>query len=102
MEILLTEVALEHFRSLQVTNQYIRLHARDINSCNVAVEYEVFLDEPKSDDKIAEVDSFRFIYNEKASKEIGGYVKIDYVPSLGIKLTNKNQILAYGLKLKTS
>ncbi|MFC0560446.1 hypothetical protein ACFFH4_15695 [Halalkalibacter alkalisediminis] len=42
-----------------------------------------------------------FVYDRKAEEEIGVFVKIDFVPSQGLKLINANQTLAYALQMKT-
>jgi hypothetical protein len=64
------------------------------------VEYDLSLDELRQDDKTVVVETFHIIHDQKTEEEIGSYVKIDYVSSQGLKLINKNQILAYGLRLK--
>ncbi|WP_332694642.1 hypothetical protein [Halalkalibacter lacteus] len=65
------------------------------------VAYDLALDEPRQDDSHVQIDNFLFIYDEKASEEIGAFVKIDFVPSQGLKMINANQTLAYALQLKT-
>lgn len=99
MEIVLSNEAYKHLQSLPLENKNIRLRVLDTNSCNAAVEFDLIIDERTTDDQVVQVDSFTFIYNERAYEDIGPYVKIDFIPSQGLKMTNKNQILAYGLKL---
>ncbi len=65
------------------------------------VAYDLALDEPRQEDSQVCIDNFHFLYNEKASEEIGSFVKIDFVPSQGLKMINANQTLAYALQLKT-
>lgn len=65
------------------------------------VRYDLALDEPREDDKQVHIEGYIFLYDEKASDEIGRFVKIDYVPSQGLKLMNQNQTLAYALPLKS-
>lgn len=65
------------------------------------IEYDLALDEPREKDSKVKVNELFFIYDAKASDEIGEFVKIDFVPSQGIKLINANQTLAYALQMKT-
>ncbi|WP_144449324.1 hypothetical protein [Halalkalibacter nanhaiisediminis] len=66
------------------------------------IEYDLALDEPRKDDKHAYIEGFTFIYDKKASDEIGQFVKIDYVQSQGLKLINQSQTLAYAQQLKNA
>ena len=65
------------------------------------IEYDLALDEPRKTDSFIEMHDLLFVYDEKAKEEIGTFVKIDFVPSQGLKLTNANQTLAYALQMKT-
>ncbi|ARK30818.1 hypothetical protein [Halalkalibacter krulwichiae] len=64
------------------------------------IEYDLALDEPRETDARVEVESVLFIYDQKASDEVGQFIKIDFVPSQGLKLLNANQTLAYALQMK--
>lgn len=99
MQIVLSDRARNHLLTLPLENKCIRLRVIETNSCNAAIEFDLMIDEQQAGDEIKQVDSFTFIYNEQALEDIGSYVKIDYVPSQGLKMTNKNQILSYGLRL---
>ncbi|WP_227936083.1 hypothetical protein [Alkalihalobacillus deserti] len=65
------------------------------------IEYDLALDEPRNTDSYVKLHDLLFIYDDKASDEIGAFVKIDFVPSQGLKLINANQTLAYALQMKT-
>ncbi|GAE35750.1 hypothetical protein [Halalkalibacter akibai] len=64
------------------------------------IEYDLALDEPSKTDYQINLHNLLFVYDQKAKDEIGSFIKIDYVPSQGIKLINANQTLAYGLHIK--
>ncbi|WP_088105288.1 hypothetical protein [Halalkalibacter urbisdiaboli] len=64
------------------------------------IEFYLALDEPRPHDTEVLIDKILFIYDLKAYDEIGGYLKIDFNPSQGLKMINSNQTLAYGLRLK--
>ncbi|WP_332634092.1 hypothetical protein [Halalkalibacter flavus] len=65
------------------------------------VAYDLTLDESRLTDSQKEIEGFTFVYDDKTIEEIGAFVKIDYVPSQGLKMINANQTLAYALQLKT-
>ncbi|MFD2511318.1 hypothetical protein [Halalkalibacter alkalisediminis] len=65
------------------------------------VEYDLALDEPRKMDSQVRLHDLLFVYDRKAEEEIGVFVKIDFVPSQGLKLINANQTLAYALQMKT-
>ncbi|TSB45176.1 iron-sulfur cluster biosynthesis family protein [Alkalicoccobacillus porphyridii] len=79
----------------------IRVVARDTYECSTMIEF--FLQEdtldPEQDEEVV-IGNLSFIYNKKASEEIGPQLTIDYKSTQGLKLTNNNQTLAYGLNLK--
>ncbi|WP_368504205.1 hypothetical protein AB3N04_19465 [Alkalihalophilus sp. As8PL] len=64
------------------------------------IEFYLALDERGEEDVEINVNGISFIYDQKAEEEIGNYLKVDVVPSQGIKLINANQTLAYGLMMK--
>ncbi|WP_078554167.1 hypothetical protein [Bacillus alkalicellulosilyticus] len=64
------------------------------------IEYFLALDETRSDDIIINVDGIDLLVNQKALDEIGDYLKIDFVPSQGLKLINRAQTLAYAQQVK--
>ncbi|MFK3938822.1 iron-sulfur cluster biosynthesis family protein [Alkalihalobacillus sp. NPDC078783] len=100
MDIIVTDAAASYFKSVQ-TSKAVRVVARDTFECSTMIEFYLQLDDPvESEDTLVEVDSQRFIYNKKASDEIGSRVTIDYKPTQGLKMINPNQTLAYGLTLK--
>lgn len=100
MDIVVTESGQSYLQSKILDGMYIRIRAYDTYSCSTMVEYDLTLDNIQQDDSMVTVGSLKFIYDSKAQSEIGSYIKIDYVPSQGLKLINKNQTLAYGLQLK--
>jgi hypothetical protein len=65
------------------------------------VAYDLALDEPRQTDSNIIIDNILFIYDVKTSEEIGSFVKIDFIPSQGLKMINANQTLSYALQLKT-
>ncbi|MCL7747403.1 hypothetical protein [Halalkalibacter alkaliphilus] len=65
------------------------------------VAYDLTLDESRLNDSQKELEGLTFVYDDKTIEEIGAFVKIDYVPSQGLKMINANQTLAYALQLKT-
>ncbi|GAE24445.1 hypothetical protein JCM9140_373 [Halalkalibacter wakoensis JCM 9140] len=66
------------------------------------VAYDLALDEPRLDDSRERKEELLFVYDDKTIEEIGAFVKIDYIPSQGLKMINANQTLAYALSLKDS
>jgi hypothetical protein len=64
------------------------------------IEFYLALDESRTADTTFVERDLTFIYDEKASEEIGTYLKIDFNPAQGLKMINSNQTLAYGLRLK--
>jgi len=64
------------------------------------VEYFLALDEPRSDDTVVVRNGITYVYNQKALEEIGPYLKIDF-RTIGFVLINREQTLAYGLRLKS-
>ncbi|MBU8907450.1 hypothetical protein [Desertibacillus haloalkaliphilus] len=64
------------------------------------IEFFLALDEPRPEDVIIEVNGITFLADRYARQEVGSYLKVDYRPMQGFKLINKNQTLAYGVKIK--
>ncbi|KHF40473.1 hypothetical protein [Halalkalibacter okhensis] len=64
------------------------------------VAYDLTLDESRLNDSHKRIEGLPFVYDDKTIEEIGAFVKIDYVPSQGLKMINANQTLAYALQLK--
>ncbi|MDT8860587.1 hypothetical protein N0O92_10110 [Alkalihalobacillus sp. MEB130] len=64
------------------------------------VAYDLALDELRPNDTEKKIENWPFVYDEKTEDEIGTFVKIDFVPSQGLKMINANQTLAYALQLK--
>ncbi|MDQ0206213.1 iron-sulfur cluster biosynthesis family protein [Alkalicoccobacillus murimartini] len=101
MNIIVTEEAKKFFNENHKPDQAIRIVARDTYECSTMIEF--YLERSKfipGEDQQEEIAGQPFVYNKKASDEIGSQVTIDYKSSQGLKLINKNQTLAYGLLLK--
>jgi hypothetical protein len=64
------------------------------------IEYDLALDEPRKTDFRVELNGLLFVFDQKAKDEIGSFVKIDFIPSQGLKMINANQTLAYFLQIK--
>ncbi|WYP24849.1 iron-sulfur cluster biosynthesis family protein [Alkalihalobacillus sp. FSL W8-0930] len=100
MDITVTDAAASSFQSIQ-SDKAIRVVARDTFECSTMIEFYLQLDDPvESEDTTVRQAGQQFIYNKKASDEIGSRVTIDYKPTQGLKMVNPNQTLAYGLTLK--
>ncbi|WP_017727487.1 hypothetical protein [Halalkalibacterium ligniniphilum] len=64
------------------------------------IEFYLALDDASQNDHVVTIQSIPFVYDKKAEEEIGAYLKIDAVPSQGLKLVNQNQTLAYNQKVR--
>ncbi|WP_148296474.1 iron-sulfur cluster biosynthesis family protein [Halalkalibacter hemicellulosilyticus] len=101
MDIQVTPSAIDFFKQTSLEGKKIRVRAYDTFECSTMVAYDIVLDHKNEDDHESMLNELPFIYNKKAIEEIGKYIKIDYVPSQGLKMVNTNQTLAYGLSLKS-
>lgn len=100
LDIIITEAAASYFQTIQ-PKKAVRVVARDTFECSTMIEFYLQLDDPiETEDKVVKEAGQQFIYNKKASDEIGSRVTIDYKPTQGLKMINPNQTLAYGLTLK--
>ena len=99
MHITVTEEA-QHFLESK-KQEFIRIVARDTYECSTMIEFylEAAQFKPEEDEQVV-IGDITFIYNKKASDEIGSHIKIDYKSHQGLKLINQNQTLAYGLSLR--
>ncbi|WP_082795209.1 iron-sulfur cluster biosynthesis family protein [Alkalihalobacillus trypoxylicola] len=95
MNIILTEDAKYFVKQQLEEGAPLRVVAFDTFECSTMVDYKLMKDSKKENDQMIEVEGITFLYDQKAIEEIGDYLKIDYISNQGIKLTNKNQILAY-------
>ncbi|MCK0471913.1 iron-sulfur cluster biosynthesis family protein [Halalkalibacter sp. APA_J-10(15)] len=101
MDIQVTPSAVDFFKQTSLEGKKIRVRAYDTFECSTMVAYDIVLDKKSEDDLEVSLKGLPFIYNTKAIDEIGNYIKVDYVPSQGLKMVNTNQTLAYGLSLKS-
>lgn len=101
MDIIVTDRAIDYLNQLNKTNA-IRVRAYDTFECSTMVAYDLTFDKKREGDVHVPINDLLFIYDSKAKEEIGRFVKIDFVPSQGLKLINQNQTLAYGLRIKSN
>lgn len=100
MNITVTDAAKEYFNQIDPV-EAIRIVARDTFECSTMIEFYLKRDSYNpEEDKQEQIAGQTFVYNKKASDEIGSQIKIDYKSTQGLKMMNQNQTLAYGLNLK--
>ena len=94
--------AMEKLRSLHADEKVILIKATLSGGWGYTVDYELILDGLAQQEKkdLIKVDSYTFVLNDVAQKEIGSNLLIDYSP-YGFVLKNENEVLAFGLSLKS-
>lgn len=83
-------------------HKMVRIAAKDTYECSTMVEYFVQEGIVEAGDQIVDVEGLTVIYNQKAEAEIGNEVKVDYVPSQGLKLVAPTGVLAYAQRVRSS
>ncbi|TES57564.1 hypothetical protein E2L07_02470 [Halalkalibacterium halodurans] len=101
VKIIVTESAKSQLDKLELGDRAIRIVARDTYECSTMIEFYLAYDHVNQDDHVQSFHEMTWIYDEKAAEEIGEEVKVDFVPSQGFKLINRNQTLAYGQSIRT-
>jgi ABC-type branched-subunit amino acid transport system substrate-binding protein len=83
-------------------HEVIRIAAKDTYECSTMVEYFIQEGIVEAGDQTVDVEGLTVIYNEKAEAEMGNEVKVDYVPSQGLKLVAPTGVLAYAQRVRLS
>ncbi|WP_082676316.1 iron-sulfur cluster biosynthesis family protein [Shouchella shacheensis] len=98
MKITLTDAALHYLNERNYA--VIRIAARDTYECSTMVEYYLQEGEVNEKDNEVTVEGIKVLYDEKALEEMGSEVKVDFIPSQGLKLMNPGGTLAYGQNVR--
>ncbi len=98
----ITITAAAHTYLSERGHEIVRIAAKDTYECSTMVEYFIQEGIVEAGDQTVEVEGLTVIYNEKAEAEIGNEVKVDYVPSQGLKLMAPTGVLAYAQRVRSS